>query len=642
MREFLRKHKWLLGIELACIVFCLAACFRPEETVFSAEAEEIASMLQTGAAGTYYCSDNMTLLPGVYLLSVVCGDHQGTLSVDVQAQESSYQALRSNAGSLRAHQREADLELYVTEKVEKAYVICNYLDESEQPIERIALRRTSAGWRMVLFLLLPATTGLNLLIRFREGILDGSVSRDREIVFWTLSATVLLAYLPYAVDYFYVGDDGGFWLLRIEGLKETLLQGNLFPVRVQEYWLCAPDYAAPGFCGDLFLLFPALLRVIGFSLMDAYKFSVAAVLAGTALISYHCFYRCTGNHYGALAGSVLYELAPYHIYCLYNRSALQECLIMMFLPLVVLGIYRMYTADVKSASYGRAKIPLVVGIGCILQSHVPGCLATIAGVAMVCLIMWRKTFRQETLLELAKAALWCLALNAWFWVHLLQLLWTDQYVLGAAADQSIRSGGMGLAGLLQMYPYAGNGQPIQAGAAFWAVFLCYAALRLGRMEKKNVPVNLWDRIVSGSLLLSLLLRFLSTQYFPWNLSAAAELFSALAAVFFVVWLVEERKRWSGQTGNAVTACCAGCIAAAVLLSALFQVDELAWNGGPVRLYTAESICSVQEDLISVSYQSFPLSRCGELVSWGALAALILRWLLRRYAGRKEAQRGAET
>ncbi|MBD5527058.1 MAG: hypothetical protein HDR02_01415 [Lachnospiraceae bacterium] len=636
MREFLRKHKWLLGIELACMALCLTACFRPEETVFSVETEEIADMLQTGEGSSCYRSDNMTLPPGVYILSVMCKDHQDSLSVDVQAQESSYQALRSNGGTVYAHQLEANLELYVTEKVDKAYVICNHIDETQQPIERIVLRRTSAGWRMLLFLLLLATVGLNLLIRFREGILDGSVGRDQEIVFWTLSASVLLAYLPYAVDYFYVGDEGWLWLLRIEGLKETLLQGNPFPVRVQEYWLYGNSYTVSAFCGDLFLLFPALLRMIGFSLMDAYKFFVAAVLAGTALISYHCFYRCTGSRYGALAGSALYELAPYHIYCLYNRSALQECLVMMFLPLVVLGIYRMYTADVESASYGRAKIPLVVGIGCILQSHVPGCLATIAGVATVCLIMWRKTLRRETLLELVKAALWCLALNAWFWARLLQMQWADQYVLSTTTAQSISQGRMGLAGLLQMYPYAGNGQPIQAGAAFWAVFLGYVVLRLGRREKKVIPVNPWDRIVSGSLLLCLLSLFLSTRYFPWDLSAAAELFSALAAAFFAVWLTEERKRWSGQTGSTVTACCAGCIAAAALLSVLFQVDELAWNSSPVRLYTAESICSVQKDLINVSYQSFSLSWCGELVSWGALAALILRWVLRRYAVQKEA------
>ncbi|MDE5952324.1 MAG: hypothetical protein K2H12_12200, partial [Acetatifactor sp.] len=182
MRKFLRKYKWLLGIELACITFCLAACFRPEKTVFSVETEEIADMLQTGNGSGCYRSDNMTLLPGVYMLSVMCKDHQDSLSVDVQAQESSYQALRSNGGTVYAHQLEANLELYVTEKVDKAYVICNYIGETEQPIEKIVLRRTSAGWRMMLFLLLLATVGLNLLIRFREGILDGSVGRDREIV----------------------------------------------------------------------------------------------------------------------------------------------------------------------------------------------------------------------------------------------------------------------------------------------------------------------------------------------------------------------------------------------------------------------------------------------------------------------------
>lgn len=644
MREFLRKHKWLLGIELACILFCLAACFRPEETVFSAEAGEIADMLQTGEDGSYYRSGDITLLPGVYVLGVVCGDHQGTLFSNVQAWESSFQALRSNGGAVYAHQREADLELYVTEKVDRAYVICNYINETEQPIERILLRRTSAGWRMLLFLVLLAATGLNLLLWFREGILSGRVGKDREIVFWTLSASVLLAYLPYAVDYFYVGADGWTQLQRIEELKESPLQG-----------------------GQLFLLLPALLRVIGFPLMDAYRFFVAAVLAGTALLSYHCFYRCSGNRYGALAGSVLYELAPYHIYCLYNQSAVEEYLGMMFLPLVVWGIYRLYTEDVKSTSYGRAKIPLAVGMGCLLQSQVSGCCMTAVGVAAACLIMWRKTFRRETLLELGKTVLWCLGLSAWFWVRLLQMLWADQYVLSAAAPRNIQHMGIGLAQLLQIYPYMGgartgvyNGEPIQAGAAFWAVFLCYVVLRLGRRGKEDT--NPWDKIMRGCLLFGLLSLFLSTRYFPWDvlaaipvlgtltialqspvrLLAAAALFSALAAAFFAVWLTEERKRWSARTGRGIAACCAVCIAVAALSSALFQVDELAWNSQPVRLYTAGNIGSASvAGGEYLPYQVFPLSWCGELVSWLTLAALILGWILQRRAGRKEAQRGAE-
>ena len=88
-----------------------------------------------------------------------------------------------------------------------------------------------------------------------------------------------------------LGADGSFHLLRIEGLKETLLSGEQFPVRVQENWLYGHGYAVSSFYGDLPLLFPVLLRLIGFSLMDAYKLFVLAVLAGTAIIAYISFYR---------------------------------------------------------------------------------------------------------------------------------------------------------------------------------------------------------------------------------------------------------------------------------------------------------------------------------------------------------------
>lgn len=746
VRKFLRRYRWLLGVELACILFCLAACFGPEETVFSAEAEEIAGLLQTQESSASYRSGSLSLRPGAYVLRVVCGDHPGVLEANVLAQESSFQALRSNGGILYPHQREAELELYVMEELETAYVICHSMDEPQPPIESIALRRTGAGWRMALFWTLLSAVGLNLLLWFREGIVSGRVGKDRELVVWLLAASVLVAYLPYALDYFYLGSDGWPQLLRIEGLKETLLRGNQFPVRVQEYWLYGHGYGVSSFCSDLFLLFPALLRMVGFSPMDAYRLFVAAVLTGTALISYHCLYRCSGSRYGALAGSVLYELAPCHICCLYNRSAVEEYMGMMFLPLVAWGVWRLYTEDVKGASYGRAKFPLVVGLGCLLQSHVAGCLAALAVVAATCLLLWKKTLRRETLRELAKAALWCLALNAWFWVHLAQLLWADHYVLTAAAPQSIRQPGLGLAALLQIFPYVGgertgvyNGEPTQAGAAFWAVALCYVVLRAKRRSSGNAPANPWDGRMSAGLLLGLLCMLPGTRYFLW--SALGILFFSFSAAFFAPWLTRESEGWSPGSRRGVTVCCAGCIAAAALLSALFQVNELAWNNQPVRLYTAASMDSaalgqgeylpqgmeswpeeigyhepraqegltwtnfVREGLsmsldvdnaagqerwlelpvvgyrgygvdgepgaeqpyiarergahgdlrvgipagysgrIWVSYQSFPLSRCGELVSWLALAALMGMWLvdaklsIRR---RKEARLGAET
>ncbi len=617
MREFISRHRLLLGIELLVVIICVLLCFQPEELIFSADADAIAQQRHTDENGNYYRSDLFTLRPGVYRLRLQCKDHEGMLYPTVGTTESSFQALRCNGAFVRAHRREIDIEAYVVDRVDSAYVICSYIEETGQPVERIELYRTSEGWRMLAFILLLAETGINLLIWLRDKLLKGTISIEQGMVAGILALSVLLAYLPYCADYMSMGADGAFHLLRIEGLKETLLHGGQFPVRVQEYWLYGHGYAVSSFYGDLFLIFPALLRLLGFSLMDAYKFFVLAVLAGTAVIAYRSFYRCTGNRCGALMGSVLYELAPYHIYNFYNRNAVGEYLGMMFLPMVICGFYCVYTQDEKKQDYVRAKVPLIVGLSGILQSHILTCEMTVVALVLAALVMWRKTFRKETLRELVKAAGVFLLVNAWFWIPLLKMLSVDKYALSDIVTQDIQHMGTRVAGILQMYPYAGAGQtemyncePIQIGAALWAVLVCYLAVRLCRRGKS--AGNPYDKAMKWGTLLGVLCLLLSTRYFPWDMMARipgigllataiqfptrlltiATLFTSFTAAFLVPWLKEESAHWEMQTAGIVRAGSVIAIAVIALWATLFHVNEISYDHGSLRLYTAENMGNV--------------------------------------------------
>lgn len=618
MREFLGRHKILLGIELLGIFICLIFCFKPEKLIFSVDADTITAKMDADGYNDHYQSDKFVLSPGVYRLQIRGGDHEGIWYPKVSAEESTFQALRCNGATVFAHQREMDIEVYVADQVDTAFVSCDYIGETGQFIEEISLYHTGVGWRLLAFGLLLAAAGINLLIWLREVLHKRQIKKDQEMVIWVLGLCVLLAYLPYITDYFSLGADMGVHLLRIEGLKETLLHGQQFPVRVQEYWLYGHGYAVSSFYGDLFMLFPAILRIIGFNLMDAYKMFVLAVLAGTAGIAYYSFYRCTGNRYAALLGSVLYQLAPYHIHNFYKRNAVGEYLGMMFLPLVVCGIYQIYTGDREEPGYVRAKIPLIVGMSGILQSHILTCEMTVVALILMAVVLWRKTLQKAVLSELLKAALCCLLVNAWFWVPLLKMLSVDSYVLGEIVSRDIQYAGTELAGILQIYPYVGgpstgmyNCAPIQAGAAFWIVLLCYLVLRLWRRlrsgEKRGG--NLYDRVVGCGVVLSLISLFLSTRYFPWDwmaeipgvgmlataiqfptrLLALTTLFFAFTSSFFVLWLWEEKKVWTVQSGNVVTAGCILAVAVAALWSALFHINDISYNMGPTRLYTAENM-----------------------------------------------------
>lgn len=606
----------LFSMELLGVIICVLFCFRPRELVFFADADAVADRLYVEENGNYYRSDLFVLQPGTYQLRVRCEDHEGILYPAVGALESSYRALRCNGATVFAHEREIEIEAYVTDRVDSAYVICNYIRETKQPMVEIELYRTSGGWRILTCILTLVFTGVNLLIGLRDKLLTGAVSIERGVAAGVLSLSVLLAYLPYCVDYMNLGADTGFHLLRIEGLKETLLRGGQFPVRVQEYWLYGHGYAVSSFYGDLLLFFPALLRLIGFSLMDAYKIFVLAVLAGTAVIAYVSFFRCTKSRRGALLGSVLYELAPYHIHNIYKRGAVGEYLGMMFLPLVFCGFYQLYTQDEQEKDYMRAKIPLIAGLSGILQSHLLTCEMTVVVLIAAALILWRKTFRSKTLWELVKAAGIFLAVNAWFWVPLLKMLSVDTYKLSDIVAQDIQYEGTNFAGVLQMYPYAGSGgkqtemygcSPIQAGAALWAVLLCYIVIRLCR-GKRGMD-NPYDREMRGGFLFGLTALFMSTVYFPWNILARipglgtlvtaiqfptrllvfVTLGLSVSAAFLPSWMTKESMYWEQRAIRAVRTGSMTVIAVIALWAALFHVVDLSYELGSVRLYSARNM-----------------------------------------------------
>ena len=65
MREFISRHKLLVGIELLGVFICLLLCFRPKELIFSADADAVANQLYMDEGGNYYRSGSLALRPGV-------------------------------------------------------------------------------------------------------------------------------------------------------------------------------------------------------------------------------------------------------------------------------------------------------------------------------------------------------------------------------------------------------------------------------------------------------------------------------------------------------------------------------------------------------------------------------------------------
>lgn len=596
----------LLAVEIFILLILLPGCFRKEELVEEFWGEDICD--QTIAEDGYekFCSEMITLEPGVYQIRVWSAVADGQkMYVQMRGDNEPYKSLRNNGVTFFDGSEYDDFEVYVLNTINTAYVQCDFYNADTDSLLRLELWRTSMGRRMFLFGLTVFFGVLDFFVYFRKGIIDGRITKKQQVVFWTMTAGVLLAYFPYLTDYFSIGADSIFHWGRVAYLADELRLGRAFPVRVESTWLYGHGYASPVFYGDLFLYIPACIRLLGFSVMSSYKIFVLLVLILTAVIAYYAFKKCVKDEYAALFGSMVYLLIPYHLFNIYSRGAVGEYLAMTFLPLVCCGMYLLYTEDVTAKEYKTYKWYIIGGMSAILQSHLITTEMTAALMLLFCAALWKKTFRKQTFFQLFSAAGIVLLINAWFWVPMLYMLNKDTYHLQEVISEKGQSRGLLFAALFQLLPNKGSAQngmfqcePVQIGAGAVMLFLIYIVWRLYKPGKtKDKGCSLFA--AAGALLV-----IMSTRYFPWDRAAEipvigylvnslqfptrwmspATLFAALFAAFFF--------RQIRDKGGKLSKVALGIAAAVTIMSAVYHVNSIVYEFGPVWLYNEENMGTV--------------------------------------------------
>lgn len=230
-------------------------------------------------------------------------------------------------------------------------------------------------------------------------------------------AITAFACLPLGLGYLTYAHDLSIHLTRIEGLAAGLRAGQ-FPVRMDPEIVQGRGYPFSLMYSDLFLYPAAVLRILGFPLQTVYQLYVAAVTLATACITRFVLRRMLNSESLALLGTGLYVLSYYRLTNIFVRGAVGEYTAMVFLPLVVYGLWRIY----GQSRPGTGWCWLALGFTGILQSHL--LTAEMAGLftLLFCLALWRKTFTRPVFTGLCKAAGTAVLWNLWFLVPLLQYM----------------------------------------------------------------------------------------------------------------------------------------------------------------------------------------------------------------------------
>lgn len=458
-------HRIVLAIVIAVILGSLVSCFiyRKPEIVLSGTAGELWQGTGTvGADHSCYIDDSfgtdavvflsleeIALEKGTYRLTIYY-DNTDTNAVSYLRAPSAYydSLLADEEFWLRKGYHDSSMEFYVKDALTDFNVITYYLGSGELTVHSFILEKTNRSYLICLFhvfILFLVVVGI-YYYAYRE---SRGISKEERFTLLFLVGTIIVSSYPLFVDFLYTGHDLDFHLLRIEGLKSAIMSGQV-PARVQPLWYFGAGYATSLYYCDMPLLFPALLRIIGVPVQTAWQMFLLLVNILTCLSAYYSFHHMTRNRWASLVGTFLYTTSMYRLNNLYRRAAVGEFSAMIFLPLVLYGMWLILCADQKSKKISI--FPLTIGMaGCIL-SHVLSTEVTVLLLILVCIIFCKKIIKEKRYLYLVKAAGLTLLLSAWFLIPFLTEFSKVSAVGGEFVKSNIDRTGTFLAQLFMTFP----------------------------------------------------------------------------------------------------------------------------------------------------------------------------------------------
>ncbi len=457
-----------------------------------------------------------------------CDNDQSCL---MTAQEGNAAFIKSGLTRLSSRLKKISYRFTLTENIDNLELIVKYNGHGALRIHDISIRTNSVSTRRTL-------TAVFFLFLFWDGcVCFQTYIRKNKNLLLAFGLITLLSSLPLFMRGILNGHDLTFHLLRIEGIAEEMRNHNL-PVRISSLWMDGYGYPVSVFYGDILLYLPAFFRVIGFPVITVYKMYLFFLNFIAVIIAFVCFYKIFSDKKTALLLAMVYTTAGYRLVNLYIRSAVGEFCAMLFLPVLALALYKIYTEQyVEWKVYKRNARILAAGMAGLICTHILSAEMVCFVMALVSVVLWKKTFCKKVLRVYVLAVLETLVLSAYFIIPFLDYYMNETVTITSQVDEVIQKIQQEGAYLGQYFSFFQS----MAGASLhhlsgrmgltpgMVLMLTLVAAVVLCIQKKDTP------LIRCFTFFSVLMLFIASDLFPWDHLATHYRWGALLSQVQFPW-----------------------------------------------------------------------------------------------------------
>lgn len=254
------------------------------------------------------------------------------------------------------------------------------------------------------------------------------LSKERIQIVIVFLVTMFICLIPLFSINCIQGHDLEYHLLRIESLKEGILNGLPF-LKINMLFFGGRGYASSLFYPDFLLYIPALLRCAGVSINLSYHIFVALCFMAAFAAMYFCVNEMWGNKYLALMSAVIYSLAQYHLDDVYTRAAVGEYCAFIFIPFLLYGLYQMVCGKMEKPQI------MVIGFCGLILCHTITTILMIGVYLVAFIISFKKLLAEKKpIITLILSAIFVIAITAFYWAPVIEQLSISSFAGAAIFD----------------------------------------------------------------------------------------------------------------------------------------------------------------------------------------------------------------